>query len=391
MSVCSTVVLASAIAVAVSVWWAFFSKVRASLRFNPSSVIISAVLQKCKTLSSAWRPIPWLPGGNAQTLAVAKLRPRPRVTFERELFALSDGGQVGLDWLQPAVADDAAPVLVALHGINGSSGENYLRHFLLHARHELGCRCVVMVARGLGGVPLKTWRPYTGGYTGDIREVVAALRVRYPAAPILVAGFSLGANVLTRYLGQEGEKSGVAAAVAVSSPYCLSASSRHLETSGRMGKMYSAQMASGLARFAKKNLATLVTGPGNPDYDAALRARLCRDYDDSVTCKIFGYASAEEFYLDNSSLGLISAVKTPLLLLGAVDDPMIGCALIERAAKEAEKSSHVVLAASPAGGHLGFLEVRPGKVMQTLFKATDSWADRAAVDFLRVAMQKPCP
>jgi predicted alpha/beta-fold hydrolase len=390
-------VTVAAVGVAVVwLWWNVLSKVRAAVHCSPvMSSLVGKIVRRCAVLCGAWRPIPWLPGGIAQTIAVAKLRPRPRDRFTRELFPLADSGQVGLDWLHNDSTDGdqplTSPILVVLHGMNGGSSENYIQLFLRHAQRVFSSsssslRCVVMVARGLGGVALTTPRPYNAGSTDDIRQVVLALRQRYPDAPLLAAGFSLGANVLTRYLGEEGDQCPVCAAVVVSNPLDLAESTRHLESSW-VGKRLSAQMAAGLVRFTKKNAEMLARAPTKPDIAAALRAKLCRDYDEAATCKMFGFPNAIAYYSHFSSLPLVSAIRVPTLLLGASDDPMSGAELLELAVQEARKSPSVVVAISPKGGHLGFLEVRPGNP-SSLFKATDSWADRATVEFLRVALEE---
>lgn len=310
------------------------------------------------------------------------------MAFEREILQCTDGGQVGLDWALPAAegATPETPVLVVLHGLNGGSMENYVRHFIRRAEAALHCRTVVMIARGLGGVPLATWRPYNAGRTDDFRETVSEIHRRYPSAKIVAVGFSMGANVLTRYVAEEGESCLLTAAVGVSNPFDLAGSTQHLEASGRMGRLYSRNMAQGLHRFTKKNRAMLETAPMQVDIEGALRARLCRDYDNLATCKMFGFETADEYYRAFSSLPLIKDVRRPLLLISAVDDPISGPVPLERAVEEAQHTPYVAIAASPRGGHVAFLEAAPGKPLANWWHAEDSWADTAACEFLAAAL-----
>ena len=47
--------------------------------------------------------------------------------------------------------------------------------------------------------------------TGDVQLVIAGLRSMYPDAPILLAGFSMGAMLATKFLAEDGSfASGVA-------------------------------------------------------------------------------------------------------------------------------------------------------------------------------------
>jgi predicted alpha/beta-fold hydrolase len=56
------------------------------------------------------------------------------------------------------------------------------------------------------GVPLTTAQLYGGAHTDDLRSTLLYLRDKYPEAPLLGIGFSLGANVLTRYVEEEGDR-----------------------------------------------------------------------------------------------------------------------------------------------------------------------------------------
>ena len=99
-------------------------------------------------------------------------------------------------------------------------------------------RVVVMNNRGSNDVPLSTPKLYSGGYTDDLNEVVQHVKQKLPSAPIVgigmwltiafnvplinvLQGFSLGANILAKYVGEKGRDnvdSGLLAAVAISTP-----------------------------------------------------------------------------------------------------------------------------------------------------------------------------
>jgi predicted alpha/beta-fold hydrolase len=51
---------------------------------------------------------------------------------------------------------------------------------------------------------IQTTRYFNCGYTGDLRAVVCHIKDRYPRAPLIAGAFSLGANILTKYVGEEG-------------------------------------------------------------------------------------------------------------------------------------------------------------------------------------------
>lgn len=57
------------------------------------------------------------------------------------------------------------------------------------------------------GVPLTSGQLYSAGHTDDLRQALMYIKRTYPNAPLLGLGFSLGANVMVRYLGEEGQNS----------------------------------------------------------------------------------------------------------------------------------------------------------------------------------------
>jgi len=103
-------------------------------------------------------------------------------------------------------------VLVVLTGLTGGSYEAYIRSILSTACRPvseggLGYRAVVINFRGCAGVPMTSKQLYSAGYTDDLRVALMYIVKQYPNAPLLGMGFSLGANVLVRYLAEEGERS----------------------------------------------------------------------------------------------------------------------------------------------------------------------------------------
>jgi predicted alpha/beta-fold hydrolase len=146
-----------------------------------------------------------------------------RVKYRREVLTVSAlqverlPGIVSLDWSIPAchvTYTDQTPTVLLLHGLAGGSSENYIR---VTASHLMNCgyRCVVMNARGCNGTQLVTPQLFCANYTDDVRQVVWHLQRRLPNAPLCAMGFSLGANILVKYLGEEAADCPLAAAIAV--------------------------------------------------------------------------------------------------------------------------------------------------------------------------------
>ncbi|HYW08578.1 MAG TPA: hypothetical protein VE913_16580, partial [Longimicrobium sp.] len=194
-----------------------------------------------------FRPAAWLPGAHAQTIAGRFLRRGAGVEYRRERMTTPDGDFVDLDFATvPRAAEPPAdaPLAVVVHGLEGSSRSTYVLE-TCRALWEVGIRSVALNFRSCSGEPNRAARFYHAGDTEDLAYVLARLRDRAPTFGGV--GFSLGGNVLLKYLGERGGESAVRAAAAVSVPFDLMAGARHLERS-RMGRFYTSVFLRSLQR-----------------------------------------------------------------------------------------------------------------------------------------------
>eukprot|EP00727_Mastigamoeba_balamuthi_P004472 m51a1_g14022 hypothetical protein (389) ;mRNA; f:1111105-1112582 len=375
---------------AVLAWWGYKRLTRpfAPKVFTTGNARVAEILSKCeKTVKRAYRPVPWIRTGLFQTIACAtpQLYAPPKVTYTREILCLSDGGQIAIDWAQPrdsASLSASSPVVVVLHGLNGSSREPCVMSFCSSALQR-GWRPVVMISRGLSGVALTTWRPYNAGWTGDVRETVAHVRGLYPAAPLLGVGFSLGGNVLARYVAEEGEQCPLRAASVVSPPVDLVKSGRMMQKGDRFVQMLGSGLLKGLQRYSRRHLAQIQQSPHlkeGTDISRSLSAKSLWEYDNLSTSRVFGFEGTEPYYSAMSCLPLLPSVRAPLLMVHARDDPVTGAIAedVTRACGREGQRCAVALVEVPRGGHLGYLE-------GTSFPRT-SWADKTVCDFLNSSL-----
>ncbi|MFP5344553.1 MAG: YheT family hydrolase, partial [Gammaproteobacteria bacterium] len=147
--------------------------------------------------NGAFTPPWWLRNAHLQTLWAALVRRAPQPALRRERLELPDGDFVDLDWTTGL----SGPVVIILHGLQGSSGSNYARG-LLESLHQHGYRAVLMHFRGCSGEPNRLPRFYHAGDTGDLYALIHALRAREPRTPMAAVGYSLGGNMLLKYLAQ---------------------------------------------------------------------------------------------------------------------------------------------------------------------------------------------
>lgn len=316
--------------------------------------------------STAFQPAWWLRNPHLQTFAGRYMRRRAAVPLERRRIGTPDGDFLDLDYApEPA---PGAPVVVLLHGLEGSTRRGYMSG-MFHHLFARGLRGVGMNFRGCGGEPNRVARFYHSGETGDLAHVVAELRDRHPGRPIGAAGFSLGGNVLLKHLGERGDDTGIAAAVAVSVPYDLAGCAARL-SSGLPGRAYGAHFLRALKRKvrAKRHLLE-----GVVDVERALAARTLRDYDDQLTAPLHGFSGADDYYDRADVRRHLPNIRVPTLLAQSRDDPFLPRGAIPEGAVAA--NPHITAAFTDRGGHLGFVE--GGLPWRRRF-----WAERMAAGFL---------
>jgi len=318
------------------------------------AVTVASAVPPAPPRAAAW----WIPGAHLQTAWARMVRSRRLVRFSREVLTTPDDDDLVLDHTD---GPTGAPRVLLLHGLEGSAYSLHTQG-LAHLVALAGWRATVLNFRSCARDPLdirvrlRNRRPrlYHSGETGDLDFVVRTLVAREPAAPLTAIGFSLGGNVLLKWLGENaarGRAAGIAAAAVISVPYDLGAASRFLERPA--GRIYAYHF---LRRLRPKALDVIARFPGETahlDADLIRRARTFAEFDRHVTAPLHGFASAEDYYTRASSLPYLAQVRVPTLCISAEDDPFFpGAALT---AARAAASPDVRFEVTPWGGHTGFV------------------------------------
>ncbi len=314
-----------------------------------------------------FRPPRWLRGRHAQTVLGALVRLPVRVPLRHERWELPDGDFLDVDLMLAPSPD--SPVVVVCHGLEGSSKAGYVRGLLAALRmHGLGA--VAINFRGCSGELNRLPRFYHSGDTGDVDFVVERLRADRPGRVLGLAGFSLGGNVVTKYLGERGDgvPPEVRAAAVVSVPFDLALCARTLDGDDFWARVYRGRF---LRRLRNKVIRKARTFPSLPQARARL-ARTFRDFDHHVTAPLHGFASAEDYWARCSAGPLLPSVRRPLLIVAAEDDPFIPPEALPRAAAAA--NPYLTLEISRAGGHVAFVHGPPWAMRRH--------AERRAAEFL---------
>ncbi len=327
-----------------------------------------------------FQPAWWLRRAHAQTVGGKLLRPDPAIELRRERLETPDGDFVDLDFTPPPRA--GAPVVLVLHGLEGSARRRYMlvtyRELLARGLHPVGLNF-----RSCSGEPNRRPRFYHSGETSDLRCVLDHLAGRFSAVPKGAVGFSLGGNVLLKYLGEEGAAAGerLSAAVAVSVPFDLSAGAASLER-GVMARVYTGYFLRNLRRKVRAKAELL---RGHCDVEATLAAGTLREFDDAATAPLHGFADAADYYRRASSGPYLERIRVPTLLLHSEDDPFLPPRAIPRDAVAGNPS--LVAGFTRDGGHVGFLTW--AKDPASGRRRVGFWAEEEAARFLAAILGPP--
>lgn len=324
-------------------------------------------------MQPAFSPEPFRPSRlwlnpHSQTVLANSLRSMNGVSYRRVRLDTPDGDFLDLDFASiPGIElDQDAPLVLLLHGLEGSARRSYATETYRQLAQR-GVRAVGMNFRSCSGELNRTNSLYHAGKTDDVAFVVDWLDTLFPNVVKGLVGFSLGGNMLLKYLGERGEATPIQAAAAVSPPFDLGRIARTFHLGS--GRPYAARFMKSLRH---KALSHADHNGSNIDVRRVLRAKTMADFDDAVTAPLHGYRDADDYYARNSSGQFLPTIRVPTLVIRALDDPFFGSDVPHMALAENEQLLPLLV---PHGGHVAFAEgIWPRK-----FKY---WAERQASRFL---------
>lgn len=299
-----------------------------------------------------FKPAWWLQGAHAQTLWQPLLRRPSPVPHQRQRVELPDGDFLDLDWL----GQEGRGLVVLLHGLSGSSKSPSVAGLQIQLVRR-GFLTVVLNFRGCSGPPNRTWRIYHSGETQDLRFVLCRLRETYPHLPLMATGFSLGGNVLLKYLGESGPSSLIDAAVACSVPLRLESCASRLDQG--FSRLYRNQLLEELNDYLDLKMGHLRDVGRTADLarlEALGRVRGLKsfwDYDSRVVAPLYGFQDARDYYRQSSSGAFLNGICKPTLIIQAQDDPFMTPEVLPPFETLSDTTRLLVTA---RGGHVGFVE-----------------------------------
>ncbi|GMJ13774.1 hypothetical protein like AT3G50790 [Hibiscus trionum] len=324
-------------------------------------------------LRQPYNPFPLIAWNrHVETIFASFFRSVPDIRLRRECLRAKDGGSVSLDWVSgdhQRLPPDS-PILILLPGLTGGSQDSYVRHMLTKANSK-GWRVVVFNSRGCGESPVTTAQFYSASFLGDMCEVVEHVGARYPEANLYAVGWSLGANILVRYLGHESHACPLSGAVSLCNPFNLVIADEDFHKG--FNNVYDKALSRALCKIFKKHALLFEDMEGEFNIPLAANAKSVRDFDEGITRVSFGFKSVDDYYSNSGSCDSIKHVQRPLLCIQAENDPIAPSRAIPR--EDIKENPNCVLIVTPKGGHLGWVAGAEAPLGAP-------WTDPVVMDFL---------
>ncbi|CAN8095508.1 unnamed protein product [Discula destructiva] len=357
---------------------------------------ITDLLQLAEKSTPPCQLNPLLFNGHVQTCWTAASKGAPAIYYRRQIFNSNHANYTGtfaVDFTVPEHSDhdaslpprtdyfkegqfeqlasgDSRPMLIVLHGLSGGSYEVYLRHAIAPlVLDDGGWECCVVNARGCAYSEVTSGVLFNARATWDVRQVVRWARKTFPNRPLFGLGFSLGANILTNFVGEEGENCLLSAAVAVGNPFDLEVANKTLQSSLLGKEVYQRVMGASCRKLILRHKES-VSKFTQLDFDAIDKVTYLFEFDRAVQTVSWGYPTEGAYYRDASSSDSVLAIRIPYLAIQATDDPIA----VEQAIpyEEFKANPYTVCLTTSLGGHLAFFEIGGGR-----------WHAKPIVNFLR--------
>jgi uncharacterized protein len=320
------------------------------------------------SLMRTFEPQALLRNGHAMTIVAALVRRRfPDLpAAETRLFEVEPGTRLlGRALWQPERRE--RPVVVLVHGLEGSSESGYMRGIAEKA-FRAGFSVVRLNQRNCGDGEDLTASLYNSGLSGDYRAVLGELIEKDGLREIFFAGHSMGGNLIMKMAGElgDGAPPELRAVAAVSPALDLAACADALTEPRNI--LYLRHFVRNLkARTMRKARRY----PGKIRVDGLARVRTVREFDDVITAPQFGFRDAEDYYQRSSALRVADRVSVPAHILTAEDDPFVPHLTLEVPA--IRENPKLTLEVTAHGGHCGFISRWSG--------AERFWAEARVVEF----------
>ncbi|XP_043465605.1 abhydrolase domain-containing protein 2 [Leptopilina heterotoma] len=344
---------------------------------------LTTVLKIAPVITEPYKPTRlWGFSGHVQTIVhsiIGRVR-CPWPIGERVYIGLPDETTLTYDLYEPLTTGHEDDVTIAIcPGIGNSSESVYIRTFV-HFVQCHGYRCAVLNHVGaLSSVKVTAPRIFTYGHTDDYHVMLQNLIEKHPATQIVCIGFSLGGNLVTKYMGERGSNkmSHIIGGISVCQGYNAIEGSKFLLNWQNFRRFYLYVMTESVKNIILKHKHVLLSEDvkqrhGLIEKDIVSAATL-PELDEAYTRKVHNFRSVKDLYKWSSSQYYLDNIATPMVFINAVDDPIVPEMLLNSIKDFAASHPSSLYVELAHGGHLGFYE---GGL---LYPNPITWLDRTLV------------
>ncbi|MGB3143518.1 MAG: alpha/beta fold hydrolase [Maribacter sp.] len=313
-------------------------------------------------IDSSYRPPLFFKNGHLSTIYSGLIRKVENLEQSRERIGLPDNDFLDLDWSY--AQKPSKKLVIIIHGLEGSAKRAYMRGGA-KILSKSGFDVCALNLRGCSGVPNKLYRSYHSGATEDLQAVIEHVQQLDTYGEIYLHGFSLGGNLLLKYLGEDRlVPKEIKGAVAISVPCQLGNSLSQLLQFKNL--LYAKRFKGNLIEKLKIKQELF---PDRISESDIKKVHTLKDFDDIYTSKAHGFKDAMDYYAKCSSLQFLPAINVPTLIINAQNDSFLGEACYP--ISEAEQNKNLYLEIPKYGGHVGFHGAK-----------NSTYSERRTLDFL---------
>jgi predicted alpha/beta-fold hydrolase len=299
--------------------------------------------------SHAFSPrFPWW-GGDLQTIRNVLIRPKLEfddVVHQDVIFPMEDGSGDRLQgvWTTSKKNTDL-PLVILIHGLTGCSESAYILQSAAYLLKS-GYSVLRLNLRAAGPTLGHCNEQYHAGRSGDFKAALAQIIDKDMSSKFAAVGYSLGGNMLLKYLGETGSETPLSAAMSVSAPIDLAATSTRFHRARNfLYQRYLLNRMKSEALKARGGLPSIFQ-------TAVAEARTVYEFDNRYIAPRFGFGSAPAYYAQCSALAFMGNIKIPTLILNSDDDPWIASEPYRNFPWDDNRFMNPIL--TKTGGHVGF-------------------------------------
>lgn len=295
-----------------------------------------------------------------ETIVPSAFRKVQLPLYQRERIKTRDGDFLDLDWIR----NGNKKLVYIFHGLEGNSFRPYVKGMAkVFAQNDYDV--MAWNCRSCSGVMNDSYHLYHHGATKDVEDAFEQLQtLNYEH--IFLVGFSMGGAQIVKFLGENASKVSISGAVVFSVPFNLQASAEELSKIGN--GFYRKRFM----RKLKKKIHTKIEQFPDvyPDTDLD-QIQHFHQLDERITAPVNGFKTARDFYDYASPGNYLDQVKVPLLIVNALNDPMLPESCYPYTI--AVQKGNIWLETPQHGGHVGF----------STYSNDPNWAELRAFEFIR--------